>query len=67
MPIADLGEKPSHVGAADPYYPNNLRFAVRSHDVDLRLAAADQVNMRQFVIREVDDEPKSMRPMHDNH
>jgi hypothetical protein len=64
LPVAEFGQQPPKICSAYPDHPHQPRRAIRSHEIDLSLAAANQMNVSRFVIGKVDDESVSVRQMY---
>jgi hypothetical protein len=64
---AHLLDQSPKIRALDADGPNDLRFAVWPQKIDLCLTRPGDVNMRWFMIGGVDDEPKAMSAVDDDH
>jgi hypothetical protein len=65
--LFNFRHQPPHVGLFDADDIDKLWPAAWSRKVDLRLPCPSDVNMRRIVVSPVDNEPKAMGAVNDNH
>jgi hypothetical protein len=65
--LDDLCGQTSHVCPLDADTEHDLGRIAPPEQVDLRVARAGDVDMSRFVIDRIDDKPKAMGAMDDNH